>query len=79
MILEKEVRHHRLFSLIGIITGLGLLGLGLTLAYFLFYTSLGYLLILVGILRIANSLYDLQREDRLKGELKRLERKFGST
>jgi hypothetical protein len=63
-IVEGEIRNHRLFSRITLLTGAGLIVLGTLIA---FYSpdliSLGYLLLFAGVLRFLNTFYDLQRED----------------
>jgi hypothetical protein len=77
-IVEREIRNHRLFSRITLMTGAGLIGLGVLIA---FYSpdliSLGYLLLFVGVLRFLNTFYDLQREDHLKKSVRRVEERFG--
>ena len=77
-IVEGEIRNHRLFSRVTLLTGAGLIVLGALIA---FYSpnliSLGYLLLFVGVLRFLNTFYDLQREDRLKKSVRRIEERFG--
>ncbi len=73
MVLEKEVASHRLFSRITLVTGVALILVGIVATY---YSSLGWLLVLVGILRVLNTLYDLQRKDDLDQKLKQLDREF---
>ena len=43
------------------------------------YASLGYLLLIVGLLRLLNTFYDLQRGDDLKRSLKDMDEKFGGS
>ncbi len=76
-ILLKEVSNHRLFARVTVITSFGLIGLGAALANYSLVT-LGYLLVIVGVLRFLNTFYDLQREDKLKREMRRIEKTFGS-
>ena len=74
-VLMKEVRTHRQFSRIAILTGCGLLVGGVVTLYY--YAPLGWLLVIVAVLRVLNSLYDLQREDELQRRLRQLEDRFG--
>ncbi len=74
-VLRAEVRSHRRFARIGITTGAGLLVLGIAIAYL--YAPLAWLLAIVGLLRIVNSTFDLQREDELQRILRRLDERFG--
>ncbi len=77
-IIVREIRSHRLFSRITLLTGVGLLVLGGTIAYSsLDFAPLGYLLLIAGGIRFLNTFYDLQREDSLKKSLKAVEQKFG--
>lgn len=79
-IVEGEIRNHRLFSRITLLTGAGLMGLGAVIAINSpDLISLGYLLLFVGVLRFLNTFYDLQREDRLKKSVRRIEERFGRT
>ncbi len=75
-VLEGEVHAHKRFSRITALTGVGLLIGGLFATYF---SSLGWLLVLFGMLRVLNSIYDLQREDELHRKLGRIEGRFGKT
>ncbi len=74
MVLEREVASHRLFSRITLVTGVALILGGITASYY--YPPLGWLLVIVGILRVLNTLYDLQRKDALDQKLKQLDREF---
>jgi hypothetical protein len=74
-ILVDEVRDHALYAKILVATGLGLIVSGWVLAQY--YSPLGLLLIIVGILRTINSLYDFQREDSLKKKMRLVKREFG--
>lgn len=74
-VLEGEVASHRLFSRITLATGAGLVLAGVAITYY--YASLGWLLVIVGILRVLNTLFDLQRKDDLDRKLKQLDREFG--
>jgi hypothetical protein len=74
-VLEREVASHRLFSRIALVTGAGLVLGGIAATYY--YASLGWLLVIVGILRLLNTLYDLQRKDDLDRKLEQLDREFG--
>jgi hypothetical protein len=77
-IVEGEIRNHRLFSRVTLLTGAGLIGLGAVIAtYSPDLISLGYLLLFVGVLRFLNTFYDLQREDHLKKSVRRIEERFG--
>ncbi len=76
-ILLKEVSNHRLFARFTVITSLGLIGVGVAIADY-FFAVLGYLLVVLGALRFLNSFYDLQREDKLQKELRRIEKTFES-
>ncbi len=74
-ILVDEVRNHKQFSRITMLTGFGLLVLGVALL--LYYPPLGWLLLIFGVLRVLNSVYDFQREDELRRRLRLLEERFG--
>jgi hypothetical protein len=77
-IVAGEIRNHRLFSRITLLTGVGLIGLGIVIAISSpDLSALGYLLLFVGFLRFLNTFYDLQREDRLKKSVRRIEERFG--
>ncbi len=73
--LRDEIRAHRNFFRVTILTGFGLLIGGILILNY--YTPLGWLLVLVGTIRGLNSLYDIQREDMLKKKLRELEERFG--
>lgn len=73
--LSDEVRDHALYAKVLLGTGLGLIGSGFLVAQY--YSPLGLLLILVGILRTVNSIYDLQREDSLKKKMRLVKQEFG--
>jgi hypothetical protein len=72
-VLEKEVATHRLFSRVTLVSGVALILGGIVATY---YSPLGWLLVFVGILRVLNTLYDLQRKDDLDRKLKQLDREF---
>ncbi len=77
-IITREISSHKLFSQITVLTGLGLIVLGGMIAFLAVdYATLGYLLLIVGVLRFLNTLYDLQREDILKRSLAALDEEFG--
>jgi hypothetical protein len=77
-IVKVEIRSHRLFSRVTLLTGAGLMGLGAVIAvYSPDLIALGYLLLFVGALRFLNTFYDLQREDRLRRSVRRIEERFG--
>ncbi len=76
-LITREIQSHRLFSRITVVTGLGLVALGGTIAFYSAdYATLGFLLLLVGVLRFLNTFYDLQREDSLKSSLRALDEKL---
>jgi len=70
-----EVAPHRAFSRIALATGVMLLLAGIPLAYY--YTPIGWLFVLVGVLRLVNALNDLLRKDDLKRKLELLDTEFG--
>ncbi len=74
-ILSDEVREHALYAKILLATGFGLILLGFLIAAI--YTPLGLLLILVGILRAVNSVYDFKRGDSLKRKMGLVRQEFG--
>jgi hypothetical protein len=74
-ILADEVRDHALYAKVLLGTGLGLTVSGFVVAQY--YPPLGYLLILVGILRTVNSIYDFQREDSVKKKMRLVKQEFG--
>ena len=74
-VLEKEIASQRLLSRITLATGVGLILAGIATTYY--YYPLGWLLILVGILRALNTFYDLRRRDDLDLKLRQLDREFG--
>jgi len=74
-IIADEVRDHALYAKILVGTGLGLIVSGWLIEQY--YSPLGLLLILVGILRTINSIYDLQRGDSLKKKMRLVKREFG--
>jgi len=76
-VLEKEVSAHKRFRRVTLFKGLALLLGGIAVYYS--YPPLAYLMILVGMLRVLNSVSDLQRAAALNRELRRLEEKFGIT
>ena len=72
-VLEREIRMHRAYSRVVAVTGLGLVGLGILLTGY--FSGLGWLLVLVGILRAVSAVYDLGRKDQLQKSLDRIEGK----
>jgi len=72
-VLVREIRVHRVYSRVAAVTGLGLLGLGLGISFS--YSDIGWLLVLVGILRAVSAIYDLGRKDQLQQSLTRLDEK----
>ena len=74
-IIADEVRDHALYAKILVGIGLGLIVSGWLIEQY--YSPLGLLLILVGILRTINSIYDLQRGDSLKKKMRLVKREFG--
>lgn len=72
-VLVKEIRAHKVFSRVAAITGLGLLGLGIAISFS--FSDLGWLLVIVGILRAITALYDLGRKDQLQQDLTRIDEK----
>lgn len=75
-VLVKEIRTHRSYSLAAGITGLGLVGLGILITA---STSvLGWLLVLLGILRLVSALYDMGRKDALQKSLERIDENAGT-
>jgi hypothetical protein len=74
-ILTDEVRDHALYAKVLLGTGFGLVLLGFLLTAL--YTSLGLLLILVGVLRTINSVYDFKRGDALKRKMTLVRQEFG--
>ncbi len=66
---------HRLFSIITLVTGVAFILGGVVATYY--FGSLGWLLVIVGIIRVLNTGYDLQRKDDLDQKLKQLDREFG--
>lgn len=72
-VLVREIRVHRVYSRVATVTGLGLLGLGLGISFS--YSDIGWLLVLVGILRAVSAIYDLGRKDQLQQSLTRLDEK----
>lgn len=75
-ILVKEIGSHRSYARSMLATGLGLLGLGIVLTFY--FSFLGYLLVIVGLIRSLNTYYDITRQDELRLSLKQLDRKFGA-
>ena len=76
-IIMREISSHKQFARITVLTGLGLIALGGMIAFFAAdYVTLGYLLLLVGVLRLFNTLYDLGREDSLKRSLAALDERL---
>jgi hypothetical protein len=73
-ILTEELRDHALYARVLVATGLGLVVFGFVVAQY--YFPLGLLLIIVGILRTINSIYDFQRGDSLKKKMRLVKREF---
>lgn len=74
-ILADEIHDHALYAKVLVATGLGLIVSGFIVEQY--YSPLGLLLILVGILRTINSVYDFQREDSLKRKMLLVRQEFG--
>ena len=74
-VLMKEIKMHRSYSVVAAITGLGLLGLGIIVTPS--YSDLGWLLVLVGLLRTVSALYDFGRKDHLQKSLEKIDEKAG--
>ena len=74
-VLVKEIKMHRSYSVVAAITGLGLLGLGIVVTSS--YSDLGWLLVLVGLLRAVSALYDFGRKDQLQKSLEKIDEKAG--
>ena len=74
-VLVKEVRMHRSYSVVAAITGIGLMGLGVLVSSS--FSDLGWLLVLVGLLRAVSALYDFGRKDQLQKSLERIDDKAG--
>ena len=74
-VLVKEIKMHRSYSVVAAITGLGLLGLGIVITSS--YSDLGWLLVLVGLLRAVSAVYDFGRKDQLQKSLERIDEKAG--
>ena len=74
-ILSDEVRDHALYAKVLLATGFLLILLGALLTQY--YAPLGLLLILVGVLRTVNSVYDFKREDSLKRKMRLVRQEFG--
>jgi hypothetical protein len=64
---------HRTYSVVAVVTGLGLVGLGIVISPS--YSDLGWLLLLVGILRAVSAAYDIGRKDQLQKSLERIDEK----
>jgi hypothetical protein len=74
-ILSDEVHEHALYAKVLLATGFGLIAVGVAVAQY--YLPLGLLLILVGVLRTINSIYDFQREESLKKKMRLIRQEFG--
>jgi hypothetical protein len=74
-ILSDEVRDHAAYAKVLLATGFGLTLLGFLIITY--YAPLGLLLILVGILRSINSIYDFKRGDTLKRKMRLVRQEFG--
>ena len=74
-ILSDEVQDHALYAKVLLGTGFGLVVLGFLITSY--YAPLGLLLILVGILRTINSVYDFKRGDSLKRKMRLVRQEFG--
>jgi hypothetical protein len=70
-VLVREIRMHRTYSVVAVVTGLGLVGLGIVISPS--YSDLGWLLLLVGILRAVSAAYDIGRKDQLQKSLERID------
>ncbi len=73
--LSDEVRDHAAYAKVLLATGFGLTLLGFLIITY--YAPLGLLLILVGILRSINSIYDFKRGDTLKRKMRLVRQEFG--
>ncbi len=74
-VLVREIKMHRNYSVVAVITGLGLIGLGLAISAS--YSDLAWLLAFVGILRSVSAVYDIGRKDQLQKSLERIDEKAG--
>ena len=74
-VLVKEIKMHRSYSVVAAVTGLGLVGLGILVRSS--SSDLGWLLVLVGLLRAVSALYDFSRKDQLQKSLERIDEKAG--
>jgi len=74
-ILIDEIHDHALYARVLLATGIGLLLVGVVLS--LYYPPLGLLLVLVGLLRTINSVYDFKRGDSLKRKMRLVRQEFG--
>ncbi len=74
-VLVKEIKMRRSYSVVAAVTGLGLVGLGILVRSS--SSDLGWLLVLVGLLRAVSALYDFSRKDQLQKILERIDEKAG--
>ena len=74
--LVDEVRSHRWFSRITLLRATGLMIGGMIIVNY--YPPLGWLLVIGGLLQVLNTIYDLQREDKLQKRLMDIQQKFGT-
>ena len=74
-ILKDEVRDHLLYMRVMLLTGIALILVGY--AVLTYISPIGVLLVLFGILRIINSVYDFSREDSLKKKMRLVTQTFG--
>jgi hypothetical protein len=74
-ILKDEVRDHLLYMRVMLLTGIALILVGY--AVLTYISPIGILLVLFGILRLINSVYDLIREDSLKKKMRLITQTFG--
>jgi hypothetical protein len=74
-ILSDEVRDHALYAKVLLTTGFGLILIGLLIATI--YLPLGLFVVLVGLLRAVNTLYDFRREESLKRKMRLVRQEFG--
>jgi hypothetical protein len=69
----KEIKMHKNYFVVAVITGLGLIGLGTVIGPS--YSDLGWLLALVGAMRAVTAFYDIGRKDQLQKSLERIDEK----
>ena len=74
-ILNQEVRDHGLFAKVLLATGVILIIVGLVIVPY--FSPLGWLIVLVGLLRAISSAYDVKRGDSLGRMMRLVKQEFG--